>query len=141
MDTTLIENSPIAQEIAGKVIASMSEEPTIGTTHIALAILGALLYNLMELDKLRKTKKKFVGKTWLFDNWLSMIISTGSLVTMFLLKEDLNQIMGFDMTNRFGCFLAGFTVHTFTTKANNIARKGHDGESSQLPRNKLSGLV
>jgi hypothetical protein len=129
MIDTITENTPIAQEIASKVISSISEQPTIGTEHVVLAILGALLYNLMELDKLRKNKKKFNGKAWVSSNWLSMIISTGSLITMFLLKEDLNQIMGFDMTNRFGCFLAGFTVHTFTTKANHIAMKTTDGTS------------
>lgn len=114
--------SSVSQEIASKVVDSLNTiDTSIGWSHIALAVLGALLYNLMEFDKLRTSNKKFVLKTFIAQNWPPMLISAVSLVTMFLLKEDLQQVMGFDMTNRRGCFLAGFTVHTFTSKANSIA--------------------
>ena len=119
---TLIENSPVAQEIAGKVIGAINaNEPLIGVWHIVLAVCGALLYNLVRLDKLRKENRKFKFVSWLSDNYISFIISAVSLVAMFLLKDELKDIMGFDMSNRFGCFWAGFTAHTFISLSKGVA--------------------
>ncbi len=93
---------------------------SIAPLHIVLVVLGALLHNLMEMDKLIKNDIKFNFWIWLNQNWLAFIITSIALVTMFLLRDELKQVMGFDMSNRIGCFLAGFTVHTFTSKANGI---------------------
>lgn len=125
--TTIDEssNSPIAQEIAGKVIGAIAENQPpiddIGTMHIALAVCGALLYNLVRLDKLRKQNKKFKFMDWLSENYISLIISAISLVVMFLLRTELKDIMGFDMSNRFGCFWAGFTAHSLISLLKGVA--------------------
>lgn len=137
MDSTTAVTA--SQEIASKVIESISENTQIGTTHILLVILGALLFNLMELDRIRRQKKKFSIKIWIHQNWLPVIISTTSLVIMFLLREGLQSIMGFDMTNRLGCFLAGFTVHTFTSKSSSVAGFSQEKQVAKLPDLPSSG--
>ena len=114
----------IAQEVATKVADSINSVPAVTWQHIMLAVLGALLFNLIELDRLRKTKSKFSFRIWLRLNWFPLVISALSLVTMFLLREELKDTMGFDMTNRIGCVLAGFTAHTFISKVKGVASKG-----------------
>jgi hypothetical protein len=94
----------------------------INSSHIILVIFGALLYNLMEVDRLIKSSIKFSFNNWIYRNWIAVIITVVSLASMFMLRDDLKQLMGFDMTNRIGCFLAGFTVHSFTSKLNSFVK-------------------
>jgi hypothetical protein len=99
------------------------QEP-IGSIHILLTVLGALLYNLIELDRIRRKKDvKFSFFIWINENWLSIIISSIALVVCFLLRGQMQDLMGFDMTNRTGCFFAGFTAHTLISKLRGMARK------------------
>lgn len=109
MDSTAVT---VSQEIAGKVIDSISKQPQITWEHIALVIIGAFMYNILILQRLIRTKTKFSFKRWIKENWISLIMSGLGIVAAFLLKDELKPIMGFDMTNRVGCFLAGFTIHT-----------------------------
>jgi len=112
---TLLQGVSVAQEVAGKVIAHIDNVPALDFWHYFLAFTGALLYILFELDQLNKQNKLIFGG-WIVDNWIAVLSTVISIIVMFLLKEDLKQIMGFDMTNRLGCFLGGFTAHTLTTK-------------------------
>lgn len=128
-----ISNSPVAQEIAGKVITAIAEsQMEVNWQHIALTIIGAIMYNLMRLNDAQKISD-FNWKTWVNKNWISYVLSSLSLVTMFMLKEDLKDMAGFDMSNRLGCFLAGFTCHTFVSMAKSTAKsrfaKANDGAS------------
>lgn len=124
MDTTaIVENSPIAQEIAGKVISAVNQAPEITYQHIALTIIGALMVNLMKYDEFKKSGDKLRFMVWIDKNWIPLILSTLSLITMFLLKGELKDIAGFDMSNRLGCFLAGFTAHAFVSMAKSSASK------------------
>lgn len=128
---TLIANSPVAQEVASKIITAISEIPPVGAVHIGLAVCGALLYNLIRLDRLRKEDKKFRFLTWLHENYISLIISAVSIVVMFWLRGELKDIMGFDMSNRFGCFWAGFTAHTLISEMKGVAaKKGIDKDAA-----------
>lgn len=126
-------NSEVAQEIAGKVISAVNEMPMeVNWQHIALTIIGALMYNLMKLNDAQKIAD-FSFKIWINKNWISYILSSLSLVSMFMLREDLKDMAGFDMSNRLGCFLAGFTCHTFVSMAKSTAKsrfaKANDGAS------------
>jgi hypothetical protein len=124
MDTAaIVENSPIAQEIAGKVISAVNQTPEITYQHIALTIIGALIVNLMNYDEFKKSGDRLGFMVWLDKNWISLIMSSLSLVTMFLLKGELKDIAGFDMSNRLGCFLAGFTAHAFVNMAKSASAK------------------
>lgn len=91
--------------------------------HITLTIIGAMMYNLMKLDDLKKEGWKFNFKIWVEKNWIPVIMSTLSIITMFMLKEELKDVAGFDMSNRLGCFLAGFTAHTFISMVRSTASK------------------
>ena len=123
MDTLLGENSPMAQEVAGKVISAITQAPVITYQHIALTIIGALMVNLMNYDEFKKSGNKLGFVVWIDKNWISLIMTTLSIVTMFLLKEELKDVAGFDMANRLGCFLAGFTAHAFVSMAKTASSK------------------
>jgi hypothetical protein len=99
--------------------------------HIVLTVLGALLYNLIELDNIRRKKEvKFSILIWISENWLSIIISSIMLVVCFILKGEMKELVGFDMTNKTGCFFAGFTAHTLVSKLRGIARKSASPKDS-----------
>jgi len=132
MDTTLIENSPMAQEIAGKVISAVNQELEITWVHIMLTIIGALMVNLVKYDEFKKSGNKLGFLVWIDKNWISLILSSLSLVTMFLLKGELKDIAGFDMSNRLGCFLAGFTAHSFISMVKNTASKKLQGAGNDI---------
>lgn len=125
MTDTLISasNSPIAQEIAGKVISAVSQELEITYQHIALTVIGALMVNLINYDEFKKSGNRLGFLVWFDKNWISLILTALSVVAMFLLKGDLKDITGFDISNRVGCFLAGFTAHAFVSMAKNSASK------------------
>lgn len=101
--------------------------------HVVLTIIGALMYNLMKLDDLKKEGWKFNFKIWVEKNWIPVVLSSLSIVTMFMLKEDLKDIAGFDMSNRLGCFLAGFTAHTFISMARSTASKRNGATDTEKP--------
>jgi hypothetical protein len=125
MTDTLLNagSSPVAQEIAGKVISAVIQTPSITYQHIALTVIGALMVNLMKYDEFKKSGDKLGFVVWIDKNWISLILSTLALITMFLLKSELKDIAGFDMSNRLGCFLAGFTAHAFMSLAKSSASK------------------
>jgi hypothetical protein len=112
---TVVENSPMAQEIAGKVISAVTQAPEITWEHIALTVIGALMVNLINYDEFKKSGDKLGFLVWVDKNWISLILSSLSLVTMFLLKDELKDIAGFSMNNRVGAFFAGFTTHVFVS--------------------------
>jgi hypothetical protein len=118
-----LANSPIAQEIAGKVISAVTPDITITWQHILLTVIGALMVNLMNYDEFKKSGNTLGFIVWLDKNWISLILSSLSLIVMFLLKGELKDIAGFDMSNRLGCFLAGFTAHAFISMAKSSANK------------------
>lgn len=125
MTDTLLHasNSPIAQEVAGKVISAITQAPVITYQHIALTVIGALMVNLMNYDEFKKSGNKLGFVVWIDKNWISLIMTTLSIITMFLLKEELKDVAGFDMANRLGCFLAGFTAHAFVSMAKTTASR------------------
>jgi hypothetical protein len=115
-DTLLnVGSSPVAQEIAGKVISAVNQSPEITWEHIALTVIGALMVNLINYDDFKRSGDKLGFLVWIDKNWVSLILSSLSLVTMFLLKDELKDIAGFSMNNRVGAFFAGFTTHVFVS--------------------------
>jgi len=117
MVDTLVEasNSPITQEIVGKVISAVNSSPEITWEHIVLTIIGALMVNLINYDEFKKSGDKLGFFVWIDKNLISLILSFLSLVVIFLLRDELKDIAGFSMNNRVGAFFAGFTIHAFVS--------------------------
>lgn len=125
MDSTHVH----AQEISAKVIEALSIQPEVTWTHILLAIIGLFLWAGYEMRKvIIKRRHEFNIIYYVKDpqNLISYSLSILSLAAMFLLWEEVKTAVGFDMTNKIGCFVAGLTAHSFAVRVGNIAKKKKD---------------